>query len=176
MFHFPFKGSFGVVYEVKNKETQEKFAIKMISKEKVSFSSNYLFKRHVYEALFNTYNYLFLSKIKVGGGKYAVSFENEVYIMKSVIHPNLIKLEEVFESKKKLYLITELCEAGELAKWIKKAGPIPEPISKIIMRQIVDAISYLHKNGKAILIVFSSDLKFPLFVSFLFDRKRHCAS
>jgi serine/threonine protein kinase len=46
-----------------------------------------------------------------------------------------------------LYLITELCEAGELAKWIKKQGPIPEHISKIIMRQIVDAISYLHKNG-----------------------------
>jgi len=45
-------------------------------------------------------------------------------------------------------LITELCEAGELAKWIKKQGPIPEHTSKIIMRQIVDAISYLHKNGK----------------------------
>lgn len=45
-----------------------------------------------------------------------------------------------------MYLITELCEAGELAKWIKKQGPIPENISKIIMRQIVDAISYLHKN------------------------------
>jgi serine/threonine protein kinase len=30
------KGSFGVVYEVKNKETQEKFALKIINKEKVS--------------------------------------------------------------------------------------------------------------------------------------------
>ena len=102
----------------------------------------------------------------------AISFENEVLIMKSVIHPNLIRLEEVFETKKviqnsshnkrsnelflfispcvekKLYLITELCEAGELSKWIKKQGPIPEHISKLIMRQIVDAISYLHKNGK----------------------------
>lgn len=64
------QGSFGVVYEILNKETDEKFAIKIINKE------------------------------KVGGGKYAVSFENEVYIMKSVIHQNLIKLEEVFESKK----------------------------------------------------------------------------
>ena len=90
--------------------------------------------------------------------------------MKSVAHQNLIKLEEVFETKKvkrrvfyssfvwniglivfiskqKLYLITELCEAGELAKWIKKQGPIPEPESRLIMKQIVDAISYLHKNG-----------------------------
>lgn len=68
------QGSFGVVYEIIKKETNEKFAIKIINKE------------------------------KVGGGKYAVSFENEVYIMKSVIHPNLIKLEEVFESKKKTLL------------------------------------------------------------------------
>ena len=88
--------------------------------------------------------------------------------MKSVAHQNLIKLEEVFETKKvvsfyssfvwdialivfilkqKLYLITELCEAGELAKWIKKQGPVPEPESRLIMKQIVDAISYLHKNG-----------------------------
>jgi len=45
-------------------------------------------------------------------------------------------------------LITELCEVGELAKFIKKVGPIPEPQSRTIMRQIVDAISYLHKHGK----------------------------
>lgn len=67
--------------------------------------------------------------------------------MKSVTHQNLIKLEEVFETKKKLYLITELCEAGELAKWIKRIGPIPENHARLIMRQIVDAISYLHKLG-----------------------------
>jgi serine/threonine protein kinase len=48
---------------------------------------------------------------------------------------------------KKLYIITELCEAGELAKWLKKNGPMKEDKSKIIMRKIVDAISYLHKNG-----------------------------
>ncbi|RNA10236.1 serine threonine- kinase 33-like [Brachionus plicatilis] len=108
------QGSFGVVYEIRNKETDEKFAIKIITKEKT--------------------------------GKTAISFENEVNIMKSVTHKNLIKLEEVFETKKKLYLITELCEAGELAKWLKKQKPIKEDHARIIMRQIVEAISYLHKN------------------------------
>ncbi len=47
---------------------------------------------------------------------------------------------------KKLYLITELCESGELAKWIKKRGPVPEHESRVIMKQIVEAISYLHKH------------------------------
>jgi serine/threonine protein kinase len=31
-----YKGSFGVVYEIRNKDTGEKFAMKVISKEKVS--------------------------------------------------------------------------------------------------------------------------------------------
>ena len=107
--------------------------------------------------------------------------------MKSVAHQNLIKLEEVFETKKvkrrvfyssfvwniglivfiskqKLYLITELCEAGELAKWIKKQGPIPEPESRLIMKQIVDAISYLHKNGTFVFFNFPKYLKFILFL------------
>ena len=61
------QGSYGVVYEIASKESNEKFAIKIISKERANRSS---------------------------------SFENEVHIMKSVTHPNLIKLEEVFDSKK----------------------------------------------------------------------------
>ncbi|CAF0710394.1 unnamed protein product [Brachionus calyciflorus] len=109
------QGSFGVVYELKNKETDEKFAIKIINKEKCGYKST-------------------------------IGFENEVNIMKSVTHKNLIRLEEVFETKKKLYLITELCEAGELARWLKKQKQISENHARILMRQIVDAISYLHKH------------------------------
>ncbi len=62
-------------------------------------------------------------------------------------------LKNLFILKQKLYLITELCEAGELAKWIKKQGPIPEHDSRLIMKQIVDAISYLHKNGILMFII-----------------------
>ena len=32
---FLFKGSFGVVYELRNRETEQKFAMKIINKEKV---------------------------------------------------------------------------------------------------------------------------------------------
>lgn len=53
-------------------------------------------------------------------------------------------------SFKKLYLITELCEAGELSKWLKSKGPIEEDKSKIIMRKILEAIRYLHHNSKLI--------------------------
>jgi serine/threonine protein kinase len=39
-----------------------------------------------------------------------------------------------------------LCEAGELSKWIKKRRSVNENHSRIIMKQIVDAIAYLHKQ------------------------------
>ncbi len=46
-----------------------------------------------------------------------------------------------------MYLVTELCHHGELAKWIKsKGGPVSEKESKKIMKHIVDAIYYLHKR------------------------------
>jgi hypothetical protein len=35
-------------------------------------------------------------------GKAVLNFENEVLIMKSVTHPHLIQLEEVYENKKVL--------------------------------------------------------------------------
>jgi serine/threonine protein kinase len=46
--------------------------------------------------------------------------------------------------------VTELCEAGDLAKWLKRHRELSEPDAKIIMKKIIDAITYLHKNSKFI--------------------------
>ena len=43
---------------------------------------------------------IFFVNLKFKNGKSSINFENEVLIMKSVAHQNLIKLEEVFETKK----------------------------------------------------------------------------
>lgn len=44
-------------------------------------------------------------------------------------------------------MVTELCEAGDLAKWLKRRGKLNESEAKIIMRKIVDAIAFIHKNS-----------------------------
>ena len=41
-------------------------------------------------------------------------FINEVTIMQTLDHPNILKLYEYFEDNKNVYLITEKCEGGEL--------------------------------------------------------------
>lgn len=42
--------------------------------------------------------------------------------MRTLDHPNIIKLYESFEDEKNIYLILELCEGGELFDRITEKG------------------------------------------------------
>lgn len=41
-------------------------------------------------------------------------FKQEIVILQTLDHPNVLKLYEYFEDSKNVYLITELCRGGEL--------------------------------------------------------------
>jgi calcium-dependent protein kinase len=43
-----------------------------------------------------------------------IRLKYEVNILKNLDHPNIVRLYEVFEEKKNIYLVTELCEGREL--------------------------------------------------------------
>ncbi|KAL1505250.1 hypothetical protein ABEB36_004856 [Hypothenemus hampei] len=80
----------------------------------------------------------------VGVGK-LVLIDREITILKAVNHPNIIHLERIYESPKKIYMILELCQK-ELFKVYLDRKPFPEKDCKKIISQLADAISYLHKN------------------------------
>lgn len=86
-----------------------------------------------------------INKEKAGGPVIKL-LEREVNILKRVLHEHIISLNEVFETAKKMYLVMELCEGGELADVMKNREPLPENECKIIMTRLANAISYLHKN------------------------------
>lgn len=74
---------------------------------------------------------------------------NEINILKVVEHPNIIKVFDLKKSEKYFYIITEYCNGGSLSyclmKYIKLyQKPFSEEIVQYLMRQIVDAIYYLH--------------------------------
>ncbi|ESO87284.1 hypothetical protein LOTGIDRAFT_177503 [Lottia gigantea] len=71
--------------------------------------------------------------------------EQEVCILKRVKHPNIIALNEVIESNKRMYLVTAVCENGELNEVLEKRQ-FTESECKIIMTKLASAISYLHKH------------------------------
>ena len=43
-----------------------------------------------------------------------VRLKYEINILKNLIHPNIVRLIEVFEDKNYIFLVTELCNGREL--------------------------------------------------------------
>ena len=78
-------------------------------------------------------------------------FKNEISILSKADHPNIVKLYEIYESNRSLYLIMELCKGGELLKKIteraKKKNMYTEKDAAEIIQQIVSGIGYCHNNG-----------------------------
>jgi calcium/calmodulin-dependent protein kinase I len=75
------------------------------------------------------------------------SILTEISILKNVSHPNIIRLHQIFESKKKIYLVTELLEGGELFDMIVERGHFSEAEASRLIAKVVDAIAYLHSKN-----------------------------
>ncbi|CAB0029630.1 unnamed protein product [Trichogramma brassicae] len=71
----------------------------------------------------------------------------EVSIMKRLNHKHVIKLYQVMETEKMIYLVTEYAEGGEIFDYLVKNGRLKENEARRIFCQIVQAVLYLHKNG-----------------------------
>lgn len=74
------------------------------------------------------------------------NLELEIKILKCVDHANIIRLEKVYESPKKYYLMFEKCKSN-LQTNFDENKPFTEKLAKKIIIQLVNALSYLHKRG-----------------------------
>ena len=115
------KGAFGEVYLTTKQGTKEKFATKKIDKK---FAANPRAKKYI---------------------------DNEIDILKHIDHKNIVKLIDVKETSQHYYLVTEYCNGKSLANCLelyqdKYNKPFTEEIVQYLMKQIVSAIRYLHKN------------------------------
>lgn len=77
------------------------------------------------------------------------SLRTEVRIMKEARHPNVVRLFDVFESPRKVYLVLELLTGGELFDRIVNVYPsgYSERDASILIYKITSAIDYLHDRG-----------------------------
>jgi len=83
---------------------------------------------------------------------------NEIEILMSLDHPNVVRPIELFSRRREIYLIMQLCTGGDLYK----RAPYSENEAARIVAMIVDVVDYIHANK-----VVHRDIKFEnvLFVS-----------
>lgn len=109
-------GKFSDVYVCTEHLTYKKWAVKVITKSKLSTLEQDL-------------------------------LQSEISILRIIKHPGVIKIKEVFDSKKHILIVMELVEGGELFERIIKKKIFSEYAASKIIKQLLESISYLHQLG-----------------------------
>eukprot|EP01059_Diplonema_ambulator_P009370 TRINITY_DN19218_c0_g1_i1.p1 TRINITY_DN19218_c0_g1~~TRINITY_DN19218_c0_g1_i1.p1 ORF type:complete len:517 (+),score=39.94 TRINITY_DN19218_c0_g1_i1:79-1551(+) len=73
--------------------------------------------------------------------------KNEVEVLKGLVHPYIVRLEDSFEEDGRLIIITEYCKEGDLESYLDTlTTPLPLAITLRYFAQLCSAVSYLHSN------------------------------
>jgi len=115
------RGGFSHVRKGKNKKTNEIVAVKIIEKRQNDPDK--------------------LTKVK-----------NEIELMQKLNHKNIVCLKEVFEEdteEGRIFMVMEYVSGGELFDHIVNRGHYSEHDAALVIRQIIEAVSYLHTNNIA---------------------------
>ena len=85
------------------------------------------------------------SKIKDKNDKHRINIE--IKILKNTFHFNIIKLYEVIQTEKEIFLIMEYAEGGDLSSYIMNKKRLNEKEARKIFQQLIDTVYYLHQIG-----------------------------
>ena len=111
------KGGFGRVYKVRHKLSNQFRAMKIIKCKAENPHSN------------------------------SAEILKQINILKTLDHPNIIKIYEFYSTEKYIYIINELCTGGELFNRIVEVKYFSESTACFIMRQLLSAVAYCHEKG-----------------------------
>ncbi|XP_028618928.1 sperm motility kinase 4A-like [Grammomys surdaster] len=73
----------------------------------------------------------------------------EIDIIKSLDHPNIIKLFHIIETRAHTYMVMEHAAGGDLVSHIEKVGCLQEDETRRIFTQMAYAVNYCHANSIA---------------------------
>ncbi|KAJ5899248.1 hypothetical protein N7495_003992 [Penicillium taxi] len=72
---------------------------------------------------------------------------DELKMLQKLQHPHIVSFVDWFESKDKFYIVTQLATGGELFDRICDYGKFTEKDASQTIRQVLDAVDYLHKRN-----------------------------
>jgi calcium-dependent protein kinase len=85
----------------------------------------------------------------------------EIYIMCQLDHPNIVRLEEVYEGLSEIYLVMELCVGGDLFDRLDEESDFHYTEAKCarLVKQMLSSVRYLHSKN-----IIHRDLKLENFL------------
>jgi serine/threonine protein kinase len=69
---------------------------------------------------------------------------NEIEMLKSASHPDIVKIINIYNDPKKLYIVMEYVKGEELYDYIVSQDKLPEQEAKIIIHQLLRIVKYLN--------------------------------
>ncbi|CAI7913190.1 unnamed protein product [Closterium sp. NIES-54] len=84
-----------------------------------------------------------------GDGKHMKRATNDLKVLLSLrgVASNVVQIEEAYGDKKSLFIVMELCAAGDLASHIKRKGPMSEDAAREVFLSVVLAVKQCHEHG-----------------------------
>lgn len=114
------KGASGRVFLVRDRLNGEHLALKVIEKSSV------------YE----------------NDDAYRHALDERLVLEMACEHPFILNLRYAFQTDRRLYIVTEYCDGGDLFDYLKKRGkPFKEPEGRRIAGEILLALEYIHSLG-----------------------------
>lgn len=74
-------------------------------------------------------------------------FYMEIKTLRSLQHPNIIQLYDVYITEDKIYIIMELMNGGELFDYVVQKGTLTEEEASRIVRKVTSALVYMHSKN-----------------------------
>lgn len=72
---------------------------------------------------------------------------DELDMLQRLNHPHIVRFRDWFESRDKYYIVTQLATGGELFDRICEYGKFTEKDASQTIRQVLDAVAYLHERN-----------------------------
>ncbi|KAF6764117.1 CAMK/CAMKL/GIN4 protein kinase [Ephemerocybe angulata] len=76
--------------------------------------------------------------------KQRLGIDREITMMKLMNHPNIMRIYDVYEGEKELFLVLEYVEGGELFDFLVNRGRLPPGEALLYFRQIIYGLNYAH--------------------------------